>query len=174
MMTKTRRLARVAVFSALVFAFCFLSSFVPNVNPAFFVVFAAGFLWGWWPGVAVGAVGYLIWILANPYGPSPLPLLLSQIIGISFSGMLGTLARKVFKEIRWNRYAAVIMAVCGLLSGLAYHVVVDVVDAWLYQPFWPRLVAGLAFSLITIVSNAIIFPLFFPALAFLYKKENTG
>jgi uncharacterized membrane protein len=172
MMTKTKQLARVAVFSALVFAFCFLSSFVPNVNPAFFVIFAAGFLWGVWPGVTVGAVGYFIWIIANPYGPSPLPLLLSQIVGIGFSGILGALARRFLKDIRWNFSTAVVMAVCGLLSGLVYHVVVDVVDAWLYQPFWPRLLAGLVFSLITIISNAIIFPLFFPALTFLYEKEN--
>ncbi len=174
MISRTKRLTRIAVFAALVVAFCFLSSFIPSINPGFFVVFAAGFLWGWWPGITVGAVGYFIWIIANPYGPSPLPLLVSQIVGISFSGMLGALAKGLFKEIHWSRHTAAVMVLCGLLSGLGYHIVVDVVDAWLYQPFWPRLMAGLVFSLITIISNAIIFPLFFPALVFMYKKENAG
>ena len=39
-------IARVAVFSALVFVFAYSATFFYNINPAFFIVFTAGFVWG--------------------------------------------------------------------------------------------------------------------------------
>ncbi|MBN2226248.1 MAG: ECF transporter S component [candidate division Zixibacteria bacterium] len=172
MTTRVRLLARVAVFSALVFAACYAAVFLPNVNPCFFVVFAAGFFWGIGPGVTVGVVGFFLWSTFNPYGPVALPLLISQLIGISFSGVIGVLAQKVIDPRRGNMKTIVLLALAGLGCGLMYHLVVDVVDAIIYQPFWPRLIGGAVFSLITIVSNAIIFPLFFPVLAFMREREK--
>ncbi len=167
-----RVITRVAVFAALVFIFSYASVFLYNVNPAFFIVFLSGFLWGPGAGVGVGVVGFFLWSNFNPLGPAPIPLLISQLLGISFSALIGTVAAKLFHPRKMNARIGAIMILSGLLTGLLYHVVVDIVDAWLYQPFWPRLIGGLVFSLITIVSNCIIFPLFYPALVFLYEKEK--
>jgi hypothetical protein len=163
---------RVAVFAALVFIFSYLAAFLYNVNPAFFIVFSAGFLWGLWPGVGVGVIGFFFWSNFNPMGPVPFPLLISQLIGISFSSAIGAISSGFFRPTAVGIKSTIIMILAGLLSGLLYHVVVDVVDAWLYQPFWPRLIGGTVFSLITVISNCIIFPMFYPALVFLYHKEK--
>jgi hypothetical protein len=169
---KLRIITRVAVFAALVFIFSYASVFLYNVNPAFFIVFTSGFLWGIWPGVGVGVIGFFLWSNFNPLGPVPPPLLISQLAGISFSALIGAFARLTFTPEKFNFRIAFSMVMAGFLAGLFYHVFVDIVDAWLYQPFWPRLIGGIAFSLITIVSNCIIFPLFYPALAYLYAREK--
>ncbi len=172
MNSSLRIIARVAVFAALVFIFSYLSVFLSNVNPAFFIVFAAGFLWGIWPGIGVGVIGFFLWSNFNPMGPAPAPLLISQLIGISFSALIGVLASQTLTPESRNIKSALIMVLSGLLTGLFYHMIVDVVDAWLYQPFWPRLIGGTVFSLITIISNCIIFPMFYPALVYLYHREK--
>lgn len=165
-------ITRVAVFAALVFIFSYLAVFLYNVNPAFFIVFTSGFLWGTWPGIGVGVIGFFLWSNFNPIGPAPAPLLISQLIGISFSALIGRLASKIFTPNSYTFKSTIVMIMSGLLAGLLYHIIVDIVDAWLYQPFWPRLIGGIVFSLITIISNCIIFPMFYPALVFMYRKEK--
>jgi len=165
-------MTRVAVFAALVFVFSYSSAPLYNINPSFFIVFTAGFLWGLWPGIGVGVIGFALWSNFNPFGPAPLPLLISQLVGISFSAIIGVLFSRIITVDGSNWRSAPLLVLAGFLSGLSYHIIVDVVDAWLYQPFWPRLIGGLVFSLITIISNCIIFPLLYPALIFLYEREK--
>jgi len=172
MNTGLRIITRVAVFAALVFILSYFSSFLYNINPSFFIVFAAGFVWGVWPGIGIGVIGFFLWSTFNPFGPAPFPVLISQMIGISFSALIGGLAVKMIKVDKFNYKIIMTLALCGMLCGLSYHLVVDVVDAYLFQPFWPRLIGGLLFSLITVVSNSIIFPLLYPALVTLYNKDR--
>ena len=172
MTTGLKLTTRVAVFASLVFIFSFFSVYFPNVNPAFFIVFSAGFLWGAWPGIGVGVVGFFLWSVFNPMGPPMYPILVAQIIGISFSGLIGSGARRLTKSPKFNTTVIVTLVVSGVLCGLCFQIFVSVVDAWFNQPFWPRLIGGLLFSLITIISNAIIFPLFYPVLSFLYERER--
>jgi len=164
---------RVAVFAALVFVFSYFSIFFYNVNPSFFIVFLSGFLWGVWPGVGVGLIGFFLWSNFNPLGPAPVPLMLSQLLGISFSAFIGAGVSKLSFSKSVNIKMILILILSGFLSGLLYHIVVDVVDALLYQPFWPRLIGGTLFSLITIISNSILFPILCPVLIFLYEKEKS-
>jgi len=172
METRIKTITRVAVFAALVFVFSYFSVFLYNINPSFFIVFAAGLLWGQWPGIGVGVIGFFLWSSFNPLGPAPFPLLVSQLVGISFTGLIGALASRLIDGNSYGLKNISLLCLFGIFSGLMYHLIVDVVDAWLYQPFWPRLIGGLLFSLITIVSNCIIFPLFYPALKFLVRKER--
>lgn len=163
---------RVAVFAALVFIFSYFSVFLYNVNLAFFIVFSAGFLWGIWPGVLVGALGFFLWSNFNPMGPAPFPLLISQMLGISLTGIIGHFVSKLLSKKISGGGQIILLALSGLFSGLIYHLIVDIVDAFIYQPFWPRLIGGILFSLITIISNGIMFPLLYPALAYLRRKET--
>jgi uncharacterized membrane protein len=165
-------ITRVAIFAALVFIFSYFTVILANVNLAFFIVFSAGMLWGIWPGVAVGVIGFFFWSNFNPYGPAPLPILLSQLIGLSFSALIGFTARKLMTSQARNIRIIIVMIISGILCGLIYQLSVSVVDAWVFQPFWPRLISGLFFSLITIISNGIIFPVLYPVLAFIYARER--
>jgi hypothetical protein len=169
---RLRIISRTAVFAALVFILSYFSVYFYNVNPAFFLVFAAGFLWGYPAGLGVGIIGWFLWSNFNPFGPAPFPLLTAQIIGISCTAVIGHAVKRFVSVEKWNRRLIWILALAGFLSGLLYHLPVDITDAALYQPFWPRLIGGLIFSLITIVSNSIIFPLFYPALVFLHRMEK--
>ena len=164
-------LARVAVFAALAFVFAYFSTWIYNVNLGFFIIFLAGFLWGFAPGIITALVAYFLFSVFNPLGPPALPVLLAQLAGASLTAIIGTLSVKPIMNTKGlKKY--LILALAGILSGLTFHIIVDVADAWVFQPFWPRLIGGLLFSLITIVSNAIIFPLLYPAVAFMHKQER--
>jgi hypothetical protein len=58
-----------------------------------------------------------------------------------------------------------------MICTILYFVPVSAVDAWLFQPFWPRFVTGLAWAVTSLVSNAFIFPLLFPVTLQLYRRE---
>jgi uncharacterized membrane protein len=165
-------MTRVAMFAALVFVSAYFSVHLYNVNLGFFIVFLAGLLWGIGPGVTVGLIGFFLWSNFNPFGPAPLPLLIAQLIGIIATPVIGHLTGKFLNRSKNRLNKILILSCAGILSGLCYHIPVDIVDAWLYRPFWERLVGGLLFSLITIVANAIIFPILLPALKMMTGKEK--
>jgi uncharacterized membrane protein len=165
-------LTRVATFAALVFVFSYATVLMPNVNLSFFVVFTAGFLWGIWPGIGVGVIGFFLWSNFNPSGPAPFPILLAQLAGISFSAVIGTLMSSWISIRSGNFRVILLLIISGFFCGFMFHLVVSIVDAFVFQPFWPRFLGGLLFSLITLVSNCIIFPLLYPVLDYLYRKEK--
>ncbi len=172
MTSRLKIITRVAVFAALVFVLSYFSVTLYNFNPAFFVVFLAAWLWGFWPGVGVGVIGFFLYSNFNPYGPPQLPILMAQLVGISFTPFLGIAVSRMITSPVWDGKTIFILALAGFLSGLSYHIVVDIVDALVYQPFWPRLIGGLFFSVITIVSNSIIFPLLFPVMVYMQNRER--
>lgn len=174
MNSRIKTIARVAIFAALVFVFSYFSVMIPNVNPSFFIVFAAAFIWGLWIGLGAGIIGFFLWSNFNPLGPAPFPIMLSQLVGISFTAVVGALAAKVINWSTGGIKMTIILGLSGFISGLLYCAVVGVVDAYVFQPFWPRLIGGMLFSLITIVSNIIIFPIFGPALFFVMNKEMSA
>ncbi len=165
-------LARIALFAALVYVLSWGTSYLPNVNFIFIIVFSAGFLWGLIPGMAVGAIGMGLWTLFNPYGPAPLPIMLAQTIGASGSGIVGAL----FRRVGWAGFGksqliiALVIAAC--LSTLLFYVPVNVIDAWLFGPFTERFVGGMLWAGISLGFNIIIFPLLFGAARYLYEREG--
>jgi len=96
------------------------------------------------------------------------------MIGISFTAMIGWLCRKLYSTAKKPIPNLAVLIFAGFFSGILYHLVVDIVDAYVYQPFWPRLIGGMLFSLITIVSNIIIFALLKQGLFFLYRQDKIG
>ena len=114
---RLRILTRVAVFAALVFVFSYFSVSLYNFNPAFFIVFLAGYLWGIQPGIAVGAVGFFLYSNFNPYGPAPFPILISQLIGISFTAVIGSGVSRMITRHVWGNRTIFILALAGFMSG---------------------------------------------------------
>lgn len=167
-----RIIARIAIFSSLVFIFSYFSAFLYNVNFGFFIIFSAAFVWGLGPGIGVALIGLFLWSNFNPFGPALLPVLISQLVGGSLIAIIGLTSTWFIIPDMAVKRNLFLMILFGLLSGLFYHLPVDIVDALVYQPFWPRLIGGAIFSLITIISCGIIFPIFYPALVFMYKKEK--
>jgi uncharacterized membrane protein len=172
MIGSVRLLTRIALFSALIYVFSLVTSYLPNVNLVFFIVFSAGFLWGALPGVLVGAIGMGLWTLFNPYGPAPFPIMAAQILGASISGLIGAMAR-AGNWLESNGFIRQIkLAILGAVCTILFFLPVSVADAWLYQPFWPRLITSASWSLISLVTNLVIFPLLFGVTRLLYDRER--
>ena len=171
-MTSLRLLTRVALFSALIYVLALATAFLPNVKLIFFLVFTAGFLWGALAGMLVGTVGMALWTIFNPYGPAGIPVMIAQIAGASLGGLVGYL----FARSGWKKMPRAVLigslAVMALGCTLLFYLPVTLVDAWIYQPFWPRFLTGLPWVGISAISNMIVFPLLFPAAKFLYVREN--
>lgn len=163
---------RVALFSALIYVLSWGTSYLPNVNLIFFIVFLAGIMWGLIPGLIVGALGMGLWTTFNPYGPAAFPVMAAQMGGTSLSGAVGA----AFAHLRWHseagRALTFKLALCGTVCALLFYIPVNFVDAWIYQPFWPRFVAGSLWALVSVASNVIIFPLLFRPVRSLYLREG--
>ena len=172
MRTDGKFAARVALFSALAYVSALISVYIPNVSLIFIVVFAAGALFGLTAGLMVGGLGMFLWTVFNPYGMASLPITISQIAGMMLVGGLGatiagsSVVRKVVS------HGFFVFGLLGLVAGLIFQIIVSLVLAWLYGPFWPSLLSNLSFALLTILSNAIIFPLCYPLLVRLKNRER--
>ena len=171
-MMSPRLIGRVALFSALVYLFSLVVAWLPNVKLSFFIIFTAGYLWGAWAGLLTGLVGMGLWTAFNPYGPAPLPIMLAQMGGAALGGVLGALTALS----NWCRPAGTItyvkLAALGVICSLIFFVPVSAVDAWLFQPFWPRFGVGLVWASWSVAANAIIFPLLFRVTRQLYARES--
>jgi len=171
-MLQLRLISRIALFSALVYVLACATAFMPNVSLMFFVVFAAGFLWGFVPGSLVGLVGMGLFSTFNPFGPATAPVTLAQMIGAAPSGLIGA----AFGRSHWQQAGSAArilgLGLLGIGCAVLYFVPVSAADALVFGPFWPRFLGGFSFSLIAIVSNAVIFPLLFLPLARLYQREH--
>lgn len=163
-----RTTASVGVFAALAYAGSFLLLAVPNATLSLLIVFFAGYLLGRSAGVFTGVVSSLLISLFNPYGLPLLPLLVAQVVAYAAIGLLGGVCRNV--DFGHKRLLYLLwLAFLGLLTALVYQVPVSVIDAYLFGPFWERLVMSGGFALVTIASNMVFFILLFPVLANLKK-----
>lgn len=172
-MSKAPRLiTRIALFSALCYVSGWMFVWLPNVNLMFLVVFSAGFLWGAGPGIAVGAIGMWLWTFFNPGGPTDPLTTAAQISGMAVVGLIGAL----FEQLRLHRGSAtgrtIRLVAASILCTAAFFIPVNVVDAWLYQPFWPRFITGFTWTVASFVANGVAFPLLFHATLYLYAKER--
>jgi len=172
MIFRLRLITRIALFAALIYVFSWVTTPLPNVNLIFFIIFAAGFLWGILPGMLVGAIGMALWSTFNPFGPAPVPIMIAQVLGASAGGIVGALTYK-FRCHRKNRLTKNIwLVLAGALCTLLFYLPVNVADAWMFQPFWPRFIIGFSWAGISFVVNMIIFPLLFKVVEYLYSRES--
>jgi hypothetical protein len=159
--------------SSLLAALCYVTMLpligLYNVFLTLFICFTSGVVLGPGWGIATGAVGMFLCSYFNPLGSSLPPILFAQMAGASFSGLLGGITRRFIIARKSKRLIYFVMAFMGLLTALIYHLLVDIVDAWLWGPFWVRLKIGIASSLVTIISNIIIFVVLFPVLRMLFR-----
>ena len=171
-MRRTRLITRIALFSALVYLLSWATAWLPNVNFVFFIVFTSGLVWGAVPGALVGLVGMGLWTSFNPYGPAMLPIMIAQCLGAGCSGVVGEL----FARTGWQDVSRISLSIRLSLAAIfcttLYFVPVNIMDAWLFQPFWPRFVSGMIWSVWSLASNIAIFILLFGAARRLYSREG--
>jgi uncharacterized membrane protein len=135
-----------------------------NVFLTLFICFTAGVLLGAGWGFLTGVIGMFLCSYFNPLGAALPPIMLAQMIGAGVSGLLGGVVGKRIPTGDYSFAHFALMGAMGFVTALMYHLIVDVVDAWLWRPFWVRLQLGLISSLVTIVSNVVIFIVLLPIL----------
>ena len=168
---KTRLVARIGLFAALIYILSWATSYLPNVNLAFFIAFSAGYVWGATSGALVGGIGMWLWTSFNPFGPAVPQVALAQVLGMATCGAIGWLARLAAenKILRFDRFPALVLS--ATVCTLVFYIPVIIVDAWVSQPFWPRIITGLPFVGISLFSNVFIFPTLFYVTERLCKRE---
>ncbi|MFH2050076.1 MAG: hypothetical protein ABIJ12_11575 [bacterium] len=163
---------RIALFSALVYVLSYGTSFFPNVNLVFFIVFSSGFLWGAVPGILVGMIGMGLWTMFNPFGPAALPIMIAQVGGAGLSGVVGA----AFRRSDWEQISSskriFKLIISAILCTVFYFLPVNIVDAWMWGPFEERFIGGAFWALISVCSNVVIFPLLFYITLKLYEREG--
>ena len=167
-----RTVTRIALCSALIYVLSWATVYLPNVSFVFFIVFTAGFLWGIGPGMLVGLIGMGLWTAFNPYGPAHLYIMLAQMLGASTSGLIGHWVRKSGFSPTGSVRLKVKLALSGAMGALLYFLPVSVLDAWLFQPFWPRMIVGMPWIGLSVGANMLIFVTMFPITLRLYERER--
>ncbi|HOZ08343.1 MAG TPA: hypothetical protein PKW75_08655, partial [candidate division Zixibacteria bacterium] len=121
-------------------------------------------------GILVGAVGMGLWTMFNPYGPAAAPVAVAQVVGAAGSGVVGALFRRSVGRggPSWRTTGGLLAA--SALCTVLFYLPVNLADAWVFQPFWPRFVGGALWAGISLAANAVIFPLLFPAARYLYDR----
>ncbi len=172
MIIQPRLITRIALFAALIYVLAWATAPLLNIKLTFFMAFAAGFLWGLLPGMLAGGIGQWLWTFFNPYGPAAPWVMIAQVAGMAACGALGLIFRR-FILGTWTRPARfVTLGLAAVSCTLAFFIPVTVVDAWVYQPFWPRMIGGLPFVGISMAANLLIFPLLFGIVRKLYDRER--
>jgi len=161
------RLTLSSVMAALCYVVMLPMMLIPGLFLTLFICFAAGVALGKGWGFLTGIVGMFLCSFFNPLGAALLPIMLAQMLGAGIAGWLGGAVRRVVISNHPEYVRYVLMGLFGLITALAYHLLVDITDAWLWGPFWVRLQVGLASSLVTIASNIVIFVVLYPALGIL-------
>lgn len=163
-----RTVAAIGIFAALAYAGSLALMVIPNATLSILIVFFAGYCTGVVAGSLAGAIAAALISLFNPYGMVMLPLLAAQILGYLLIGALGGILRNRL-ETRDSVLRIFLLILLGVVTALLYHIPVSLTDAWLFGPFFERLMMSLAFVLVTVVSNIIFFVVLFPVLAKLQK-----
>ncbi|MCK4321609.1 ECF transporter S component [candidate division WOR-3 bacterium] len=167
-MERVKLISRIAIFTALAIAFGYILSSVPNFELITSTIFLSGALLGSSAGMIVGAISFLIFGFANPLGPSPLPLLLAQVLGGMFTGYMGG----IYKREKWGK--VYILVLLGVFVTLVYDMLTTSVGFLFFptkETFLAYLVFGLPFVLWHIWTQGIIYGLIlFPIVKQLKKQ----
>ena len=153
-MEKNKKLAYISIFTGLAVSLGYLLSPVPNVELITTAIFLGGYLTDIFSGGVIGALSFFIYGYFNPLGSSPLPLLISQIIGGIIIGITGALCK------RFDKISSFFLAIIGFLVTSIYDIITSAAGFIFFptkKTFIAYILAGLSFSLIHIISNTLIF-----------------
>ncbi|MFQ5651691.1 MAG: ECF transporter S component [bacterium] len=169
-------IAIVGIFSALALAGAYLLLFVHNVEIFTAIIFLSGVLFGTRTGTLVGAISAALYAIINPFGISPLPLMVAQVVSRAVAGYVGGLFRdRVFTwKNSWLR------AWCFGLAGfvltwlyIALALLSNVLTAgFSLQQLKVSFAAGLISYTILTLGNTAIFALALPVVVDSLRKTS--
>ncbi len=147
----------------------YLLSSVPNVELMSLIIALSGAVLGPVAGPVCGVLAGGIFSLGNPFGPPPPVLLLAQILGHGFMGLMGWVgAGQILRLTTGNgslkgMLRAGVVAVVGTLF---YEILTNLAIVVMFEEASLKviLIGAIPYSLIHMGVNTVLFVLFFPVL----------
>lgn len=160
------RIATVGVFSALAFAGGYLFIAIPNIEIFTAFIFLSGLLLGAKSGVLVGLIAQSLYSTLNPYGISPLPLFLAQVLMQMLVGFVGGKFQGFSEREKNFKLLSVLFAITGLLLTWLYDVMTDFssffISGFSFEQMKVTFTLGLLWYITHGVGNTLIFALVLP------------
>lgn len=166
-----RNITRAAFLIAVNIILGYLFLAVPNIELITAGIFISGIWMGPKYGLFIGLIAETIFSVTNPMGFPPPPLLISQIIAMSFTGFIGglmgkTLLERTFfnnKDISMHILLALIGSFLTFLYDLITNLSFPLTAGFSSEQVKISLLMGIPFAAIHIVVNAASFALLVPA-----------
>jgi len=159
-------IATISLFSALAYAGGYLLIAIPNIEIFTAIVFISGAVLGSRSGLLVGVIAQVLYSVFNPYGMSPLPLLLAQVLNRAIVGWAGGWFTSRTASLNWKVKHAALLGLTGLMLTWLYDVMAFMSYQWAsgfsLQQMQASVAMGLPFYLVHGVGNAAIFALMVP------------
>ncbi len=160
-----RKLVTLAIFIALAIGLKLALIILPNVEPLTVTFFLAGYMLGPVNGLAAGAIGEFLYSFFNPYGVASPPLLLAQVLCMSFSGLAGGWVRRLSPS---RIPPAWLLGALGFFLTLIFDLATTLSDVFFVKlglaGFLSRLAFGIYFYIIHLSTNTLLFAVLLPAL----------
>lgn len=157
-------ITRMAIWIALGVALGYALLEIPNVELVTATVFIGGYTLGKSRGMIIGLCTEALFSLFHPYGPSPFPLFIAQVLSMAFTGFLGGWMRK--KQGAWKPWH---FSLAGLFSTFLFAVLTTVSFVWTASIPLAKIpqsfLFGLGFYILHLASNGLIFLTLVPILA---------
>jgi hypothetical protein len=176
------RIALMSMFSALSVVLAYTLASIPNLELFTLSIFLAGFIMGKKEGLFIGLFSAIIFVFFNPWGASPLPLMVYQITHYALVGLAGALTHDFLKHKKYFRpdddlYTFPIMSLLGF-SGAIITVSFDLITSFIGTlyiygtldafPFY--FLTGIVFTTIHEIGNTLGFIFILPGLIQLVYK----
>lgn len=166
----TRRIAYTGLFIALAVGLGFALVAIPNFEMVTATVFIAGWILGPGMGALVGFIAELIFSGINPAGSGFIfpPLLIAQVISMTFAGWVGGISRRgqIFflaspaGAVALGILGAILTIIFDLLTTLSYPLAAGFNETQI----WATLGIGALFYSVHVISNAVIFAVIIPSI----------
>jgi len=166
----------IAILTALSVVLGYLLAFIPNIEVFTLMIFLSGFMMSKKEGAIIGLSSALIFAFFNPYGPSPPPLFVYQLIHYSTTGVLGGLTKDFLRSKEYFKptedlYVFRIMVLFGFL-GAVITFVFDILST-LFGGFMVSItidyfiasyLLGIVFTTVHLIGNVLVFVFLLPGL----------
>ncbi|VTS18284.1 membrane protein [Streptococcus pseudoporcinus] len=158
----SKKIARIAILSALAFVLRMAFSHLPNIQPVTALFFIATISLSYYEAFLVMFISILLTSILLGFGPWVFwQITTFTLIMATWSFLIFPLSRKI------KSYRVLMQSFSAAFLALLYEFVIDSCFAYLYSmPWWTYVLSGLTFNLLHALSTFI----FYPILLMLFRR----
>ncbi|MBD3196211.1 MAG: hypothetical protein GF317_14230 [Candidatus Lokiarchaeota archaeon] len=173
---KTFRIALLSMFTALSVVIAYALASIPNIELFTLSIFLGGFVLGKKEGLLIGTFSALIFVFLNPWGVSPLPLMIYQVLHYALTGGAGALTAEFFngkkyykpKKDLYNLRILILFGFIGAIITLSFDIITSLIGVIIaygsLDAFLLYFLSGIVFTTIHEIGNVLGFIFILPGL----------